>query len=396
MSRDELSASQREELAALDRILAREPVDERHLELAALVDSVRAGAPRIDPAFAERLDQRMAARRRRGGRRLPSLPGAGPGIRRFALAGGGLVAAAVVFTIVISSGVLTAAKHPAARTAPGTALVPRPPVASGAATTGAPSGLGTSVPSATAGSGASGQAKTPSSSFSAVKPAATRLVALGSTLTLASTPSAMQGVANQIVADTEQAGGVVERSNVDIQGSLSHASFSLQVPSGRLGSLITAISRLASLRAVIQTSHDITDGYSQEQARLADSLAEHAALLKQLTTAATLAQQTAIDERLSRLAARIAAEHQTIDRLLTEGRTANLAVSIVPGASAKHATVGALRRAYCDALRGLQEILAIELIALAIVLPFALSALALWWGATAVRQRARERAMRTT
>jgi len=32
---------------------------------------------------------------------------------------------------------------------------------------------------------------------------------------------------------------------------------------------------------------------------------------------------------------------------------------------------------------------------LAIVLPFALTALALWWGATAVRQRARERAMRT-
>jgi hypothetical protein len=29
------------------------------------------------------------------------------------------------------------------------------------------------------------------------------------------------------------------------------------------------------------------------------------------------------------------------------------------------------------------------------VLPFALTALALWWGLTVVRQRARERAMRT-
>jgi hypothetical protein len=31
---------------------------------------------------------------------------------------------------------------------------------------------------------------------------------------------------------------------------------------------------------------------------------------------------------------------------------------------------------------------------LAIVLPFAISGLALWWAATAVRQRARERAIR--
>ena len=56
MSRDELNASELAELAALDRILAREPVGEEHLELAALVDSVRAGAPQMDRDVAARLD----------------------------------------------------------------------------------------------------------------------------------------------------------------------------------------------------------------------------------------------------------------------------------------------------------------------------------------------------
>ena len=71
-------------------------------------------------------------------------------------------------------------------------------------------------------------------------------------------------------------------------------------------------------------------------------------------------------------------------------------MNVVPGPSTKHSVaVGPLSRAFHNALHALEEILAIALIALAIVLPFALSALALWWAATSLRQRARERAIRT-
>src|ERR1700676_4678906 len=75
VSRDELNASQLAELAALDRILAREPVGEEHLELAALVDSVRAGAPRMDPAFHARLDGEIAQRLARRRWRRPARAG---------------------------------------------------------------------------------------------------------------------------------------------------------------------------------------------------------------------------------------------------------------------------------------------------------------------------------
>ena len=393
MSRDELNARQLAELDALDRILAREPVGEEHLELAALVDSVRAGAPRMEPDFAARLDATIAERvagSRASRIRLPR-----PSVRRLAFAGGSLVAAALALAIVISSGLLNGRSGGVPTLRSPTTLVPKLATPNAAhARTLAPSGVtasfGASASPAPAGvSGSSNSAAAPN--------ARGRLVQRGSTLTLATAPATMQGVANQLVAATEQQGGVVESSNVEIQGAASYANFSLAVPSGRLGSLIARLSGLASVRGLTQSTHDITDGYNQETARLADSVAERAALLKQLAVAATAADATSIQHQIDTLGHRIAAEHRAIDRLLTEGHTATLQVNIVPGPGTRHHSVaaGPLTRAFHDALHALDEILAIALIALAIVLPFALSALALWWAATTLRQRARERAIRT-
>jgi hypothetical protein len=411
VSRDELNASQLAELAALDRILAREPVDEEHLELAALVDSVRGGAPRMDPAYATRLDEQIgqrltrdAARRRRFAR---------PSLRQLSLAGGGMVAAAVALTIVISGGLLhgvfgggtqpvrkTPSFSSAATHAPGIkAVTPaaRAGVHSTLNRTVAPLGSSPVPQGTTSATTFSGPAGTSGSAAGPVygQAGGPRLVARGSSLTLASPPAAMQGVANQIVAATERQGGVVESSNVEIQGPSSYASFALQVPSGRLGRLIGALSALASVRALTQNTHDITDGYNKETALLADRVAERAALLKQLA-AATSAEQTAnIQRKLSAIEQRISIEHHTIDALLGAGHNATLQVTLVAGAAAKHSKVvaGPLSRAFHDALHALEEILAIALIALAIVLPFALTALAVWWAAASLRQRARDRAI---
>jgi len=396
VSRNELSAAEREELDALERIIAREPVGERHLELAALVDSVRAGAPRMDPAFAARLDAEVAERtaRRRQRSVTPRLARR-PGLRRIALASGGLVAAAVAFTIVISSGVLNGSRHtPSVESGlSGTPLiVPRTPSATTTPATSRRSGSPTiAAPTAGAGAGASNFAASPALHGAA------RLVHKDSTLTLATSPATMQGVANRIVAATERTGGVVASSNVAIAGAASHASFTLAVPSGHLDHLIATLSALASVRALNQSTNDITDSYNQEQARLADNAATRSALLAQLATAATAAQQATIQKQLNRLEARIAAEHREIARLENQGHTATLAVAVVAGASAaKHAaSAGPFTTAFNRGLHALEAILAIALVALAIVLPFALSALALWWGVTSVRQRARERAMRT-
>jgi archaellum component FlaG (FlaF/FlaG flagellin family) len=400
VSRDELTARELAELAALDRILDREPVGEEHLELAALVDSVRAGAPRMDPEFAARLDAQIAGRVTRKRR----LPVARPSMRRLTLAGGGVVAAAVALTIVISSGVLNGGTNvPNLSPPPSTGsqfATPKSstPNAAERRHTLAPTGATPAVgPAAVSGSTALAHPPSAVDGASAQGGAAQpRLVQRGSTLTLASSAATMQAVANQIVVATEQQGGVVQSSDVNIQGPSSYASFSLRVPSGRLAPLIANLSALASVRALTQSTVDITDGYNQETARLADSIAERAALLKKLATVATSAEATTIQQQIDALGHRIAAEHRAISVLLNEGHTATLQVNVVRGASATHSsTAGPLSSAFHKALHALEEILAIALIALAIVLPFALSALAVWWAGASLRQRARERAIKT-
>ena len=251
MSRDEMSPA---ELVALERILAREQVGEEHLELAALVDSVRASAPRMDPAFLERLDGEVAARvaRARRPRRTPRLDP-----RRLALAGGGLVAAAVAFTIVISGGLLDGSTQPAAKHGLSVSRLgpARVPAAAADRTFGAAAGSAASTP-------------------------AGRLVARDSTLVLATSGSSVQRVANGVVAHTEALGGVVANSFVTLQGARSEAVFSLRVPSSRLATLVAALSSLASVRSLNQDTNDITDAYDQATGRLAEQRAARASLLQ--------------------------------------------------------------------------------------------------------------------
>ena len=376
MSRDEETARRLVELDALDRILAREPIAEEHLELAALVDSVRAGAPSIDPSFAASLEERFAARRARPARR----PRAG----QLAIASGGLVAAAAALTILLSGSV----RHDLFG---GGGTVTPPGPAAGVEHTGAvaqPSKSTVAPRAAVTFNGASGGA--------AAAPAVHgRLVQRGSVLTLSTPASSMQSVANRVVVATEQLGGVVESSNVSIQGRSSYANYSLRVASGRLGRLIAALSSLANVQALNQSTQDITNPYDREVALLAQRIAERALLRRDLAVAPTAAQAASLRKQIAGLNTRIAIEQETIARLQRDAANATLGVQLVVGAAAKRSShAGALATAYHDALNALQEILAIALVVLAIVLPFALSGLAVWWAATAVRQRARERAIR--
>ena len=246
MSRDDLNPAQLAELDALDRILAREPVDEEHLELAALVDSVRSGAPAIDPSFRERLDAQIEARLAR--RRRIGFPRRD--LRTVALAGGGLVAAAVAFTIVISGGLLDGARKDIVHAPPSHAR-----------------SFGSNAKAPVAASGAS-TAHEPSVAATHAAPAG-RLVHRSSQLVLAAPLGSLQHVADQVVAQTERRNGVVASSAVELHGPSSTANFSLRVPVGQLASLIGSLSSLASVRSLEQSSSDLTVGYDRETAQLA-------------------------------------------------------------------------------------------------------------------------------
>jgi hypothetical protein len=382
VSRDDRSPLERAELDALDRILAREAVGEEHLELAALVDSVRADAPRMDPAFAARLDERveerLARRRPAAGRR--------PRLRRLALAGGGAVAAAVALTIVLASGVLNGAGGAASRTTPALPAQTSLRAPAAGASRHAPAFAGASATPAANGA-----------PVAAPVHAGSRLVHRDSTLELAAPVGRIQRVANGVVADTERAGGVVASSYVDVRGAAGGASFSLSVPSTHLGALIAAVSSLASVRSLTQATNDVTGGYDRFERLLAHRRAEIAALRRRLP-AATAAQAASLRRRIAILRRLVAADLAGAAALAARSATAQLHVGVaVAPAPAHHAAAAGgspLDRAARTALHALEELLAVALVVLAIVVPVALCALALWWGAAALRQRARERAIR--
>ena len=373
MSRDELTDEARTELAALDRILAREHVDEEHLELAALVDSVRADAPRMDEAFRSRLEQTPARRPRRR-IRAP---------RDLALAGCVLAAAAVALSIVISSGLLGSAggkSNPkAAAHTPSTAT--QGPRLKRSAT-------GTGFANATHGAPASAPVLTPTQA---------RLVHHASTLVLTTPAPSLQHVANAIISDTEAQRGVVASSSVSLAATASSASFSLRVPTPRLAALVRALTSLAGVRSFSQLTNDITLRYDRETSLLVRERAEKTRLLAQIAAATTTAEATTLRHQLGGLERRIAARKHLIAVARSSAATAHLSVNVLAVAAHRHRSgaAGAIGGAFGTALRELTALLAIALVVLAIVVPVGLTGLALWWAATLVRQRARERALRT-
>jgi hypothetical protein len=218
-------------------------------------------------------------------------------------------------------------------------------------------------------------------------------------LVLASPVAALQRIANDVIAQTERAGGVVARSYVDVAGTASEASFTLRVPATRMHTLIASLSTLASVRSLTQATVDITGSYRSTLATVATLTVQRATLRRELASAATSTAASTIRHRLHVLIADLAAQRAAGARLRAQGDTATLHVRLgVTTVRAHHiapaaAGGGTLGRAARQALGALEEVLAVALVALAIALPAALSALAMWWLWAALRQRARERAV---
>ncbi|MGH2852087.1 MAG: DUF4349 domain-containing protein, partial [Solirubrobacteraceae bacterium] len=217
-----------------------------------------------------------------------------------------------------------------------------------------------------------------------------------SSLVLTTPAPSLQRVANAIISDTEAQRGVVASSNVSLAGAASSASFSLRVPTPRLAPLVSALTSLAGVRSFSQQTNDITLRYDRETSLLARERAERTRLLAQIAAATTTAEATTLRHQLGGLERRIAVRTHLIAVARSSAATAQLAVNVVAVASHRHRSgaAGPIGGAFGTALRELSALLAIALVVLAIVVPVGLTTLVLWWAATLVRQRARERALR--
>jgi hypothetical protein len=226
-----------------------------------------------------------------------------------------------------------------------------------------------------------------------------RKVERSASLRLAAPPRAIDRVSGEIQEVTQQYGGFVVASTVSSSRTGGGGTFQLRIPARNLDDAMTALARLAAVRERSQRSEDITAQAVSARSRLQDAKAERTSLLKQLADADTLLESESIRARLRLVSREIEQARADVRRVNNRASFSTVAVTLVADRTA--AAPGAEEDdgawtpadAWNDALRVLEVIAGIALIALAIALPLllvgALAALAL----RILRRRRREHAL---
>jgi hypothetical protein len=209
-------------------------------------------------------------------------------------------------------------------------------------------------------------------------------------LTLAAPRREIDSVSTRVGDVAADLGGFVQSSTISSQEG---GSLELRVPSDRLETAIQRISRLGRVRELSRRSVDITSNMVSARERLSDARAERKSLLVQLANAVTVNETESIRARLEIVSREIAAARRVLRRVNNEANFANVSVAVVPRAADLDEGAWTPGDAFDDALRVLEVVAGVALIATAVLLPFALIWLLAWLGRRAVIRRRRERAL---
>ena len=280
------------ELAAIDAELAGQAVDSRHADLARLARRLSDEAPRMRPAFAARLDARVASglaqararRTRRGPLALLLRPD-----RRWAIAG---AVGSVLLAVVIGAAALRQSGHGRVDTF---------------VTASKPAASSTTEGIVSTSSAADARGHEAASAVAPQRLVPPRAVERSTELTLAAPAEDIARVSDRVLATADRFGAIVERSaiNTDDAGG-GGSSFELRVSAARVQPALAALSRLAHVRSRSDASLDIAAPTRSAAARLAEARANRSSLLRQLARATTPNQAASIRTRLHLADARIA------------------------------------------------------------------------------------------
>lgn len=367
------------ELDAIDATLAGEPVDPRHADVAELALLLAADRPKLDAAFATRLDERVERRF------APS--GTPPRrVRRWLIPAGAFAAAAaaaIVGVVVLSGGGsprLVSAPAPTSAQAPARAQEVRPARAPGTAF--------------------AQSAAAPSASRPLQPPPNGRKIVQSAQLALTTAPDRVEDVAQEGFDVVGQQKGIVKSSTVTATGGSSgYAQFQLGVPSGALPQTMAALSalRYAHVASRTDSTQDVNDQYVADVRRLADDRALRTSLLKQLANATTQAQIDSLKAQIHDAESSISSDQATLRSLGGQINSSQITLTInagqipvAPGGGGF--TIG---KAAHDAGRVLTVAAGVALIALAALVPIGLLGALGWWAAASIRRRRRERALDT-
>jgi hypothetical protein len=209
-------------------------------------------------------------------------------------------------------------------------------------------------------------------------------------MTLAAPRREIDGVATQIGDITADVGGFVARSNVN---SSQGGDFQLRVPTRQLDTAIQRLSKVAKVRGLTRNAQDITGAFVSARARLADARAERKSLLKQLANATTLNETESLRARLRDVSREIALARNELRRVSNRANFADVTVTLVATHGGSSGGLWTPGDAFHDAVRVLEVIAGVLLIAAAVALPLLVAWLLGWLARRGVTRRRRERAL---
>jgi len=201
----------------------------------------------------------------------------------------------------------------------------------------------------------------------------------------------LDAAASRASSVTGQLGGFVASSNISTNGG---GTLELRVPTERLDQAIQRLSELGRVRELSRQTLDITSDFVSARARLSEDRAERRGLLQQLEDADTIEETDEIRDRLRIVNRQISAARRSLSRITNRADYANISLSLVP-ASGSNEEVGGWTPgdAWNDALRVLEVIAGVALIAAAVLLPLAFVWLLAWLAHRGVTRRRRDRAL---
>jgi hypothetical protein len=226
-----------------------------------------------------------------------------------------------------------------------------------------------------------------------------RKIERSASLTLATRPRNIDTVSAGIQEVTRQQGGFVVSSTVSSSTVGGGGTFELRIPTRNLDAAMAALSRLGAVRERAQRSQDITAQSVSARSRLKDAKTERQSLLKQLADAVTLQQTESIRARLRLVSAEIERARADVRRVNNRAAFSTVAVTLVAdrsaGAPGTEEDDGSWTPgdAAHDALRVLEVIAGVALIAAAIAIPLALLGLLAALTLRYTRRRRREHAL---
>jgi Domain of unknown function (DUF4349) len=341
---------------------------------------VRATRPLPDPAWAARLDSRVA----RG------FPDAAPVwylwpfalIRSNLVPAGALASVVVLLAAVVLTGVNGRGSDDNANSS-----------SSGSSTAGAEKSSG-------GGSSAGSQAAPPAAVPRTAAPdiaGGDRATRRSAEIVLSTRAREVERVSDGAIRVADQLGGFVQSSSVNSGGSEAGAELVLQIPSERLPQALSQLSRLGHVRSRSQQAEDLTDQRSSLRAAVTDARAERDGLRRRLARAETDTERARLRGQLQRAEQLIVTRKRRLDGLNREVSYATVGVEVQGDRSGATAPPPGGRWTPGDALHDAGRVLEVSagvaVIGLAVIVPLGLlAALAAVAGRMVVRRR-RERAL---